>query len=138
VLAAAGEVGDGGGQLVGRADRGGGRAARGRAGGQVQAGVLTQDGLLQPSQFGSGLDAELVVQQPPGGPVDLQRLGLAAAAVQGQHQLGAEPLPQRLLLDQAVELTGQLAMQAETQLGVDAGLQGAQALVLQPRQVQAT
>jgi hypothetical protein len=38
------------------------------------------------------LEAELVVQQPPPGPEDLERVRLAAAAVQGQHQLAAEAL----------------------------------------------
>ena len=39
-----------------------------------------------------GLEPELLVQQPPPRAVDLERVCLAAAAIEGQHQLAAQTL----------------------------------------------
>jgi len=52
-----------------------------------------QDAFVQGTQFGSGLDPELVDQYPAGALIGLQCLRLTAAAGQGQHQLGVEALP---------------------------------------------
>ncbi len=70
--------------------RGGRPAARGgapRAGGPARGDPAAgQDLLVQRAQFGTGVDAELVPQQPPGLGVDLQGVCLAAAEVQRGHQ----------------------------------------------------
>jgi len=82
---------------------------------------------------GTRLQAELLQEQFPHLPVGLECLGLAAAAVQGEHELAAEPLAQRLLADQALQLTDQLAAGAEGQVGLDPLLQADQAQLVQPR-----
>ena len=60
-----------------------GRGCRG------EGGVGLEDALVQGGQVGAGLDAELLDERAPGVGEDRERLGLPAAAVVGQHQLGA-------------------------------------------------
>ena len=63
-----------------------------------QGRVMSQDRRLQPLQPRPRLDPQLLGQHPPSLPEGLQRLRLAAAAIQGQHQLPPQPLPERMLL----------------------------------------
>src|SRR6266540_3298331 len=78
-----------------------------RRGEQVERGVLREDCLLQALQPDARLDAELVDQGLPGGAVGGQRLGLPAAAVQGEHELAVQVLAQRVLAHQRLQLTDQ-------------------------------
>ena len=57
------------------------------------------------------------------GLVGVERLGLASRAVEREHQLAAQPLAQRVLGDQRLELADQLSVAAERELGVDAPLE---------------
>ncbi len=107
---------------------GGDRRRRGRPQGRVVA----EDGPLQLAQGWGRLQAELLQQQLPDLAVGLQGVGLAAGAVQGEHQLAAEPLAQRLLGDQALELADQLGPGAEGQVGLDPLLHADQPQLLQP------
>ena len=100
---------------------GGARAGRDQ---QVEGRVLGQDGLFQPLQADAGLDPELVDQDLAGRPVGGQGVGLAARAVQGQHQLAVEVLAQGVQPDQRLQLGHQLVVAAEGQLGLDPGLGG--------------
>ncbi len=52
-----------------------------------QVRVVSENRLLQLSEGGCGLEAELLVQQLPRGAIGLECLGLAAAAIQRQHEL---------------------------------------------------
>ena len=52
--------------------------------------------------------------------VGLERLGLAAAAVQREHQLAAQVLAQRVLSHQRLELADELGVAAEREVGLDA------------------
>ena len=101
------------------------RLARGLWRREVQGGVLPQDRLLELAQLSAGLDAELVDEHLAGRAVDLKRLGLAAATVQAEHQLAAEPLAERVLLDESLQLADELAVAAEREVGLDALLQRA-------------
>src|SRR5262245_3058533 len=57
-----------------------GRFGSDRRGDELELGVLAQDGGLDPTQLGAGLDAELTIEQLSGGSVELERVGLAAGA----------------------------------------------------------
>ena len=59
----------------------------------------------------------------PRRPVDLQRLGLARRAVEREHQLAAQPLAQRVLGDQRLQLADQVRVPAGGEVGVDALLE---------------
>ncbi len=53
---------------------------------------MVEDGSLEALELIVRLEPELLVQQPPPRPVDLERVCLAATAIEGQHQLAAQTL----------------------------------------------
>ena len=59
---------------------------------------------MQPPQPGTGLDAELLDQDVTAFPEHGQGIRLPPAPVQCQHQLAAEPFPERMLPHQAGQL----------------------------------
>ena len=61
----------------------------------------------------------------PGG--TRQRIGLAPRLVEGAHQLAPEAFPQRLILEQRLELGYELGVPTEVEVGLDALLEGLQA-----------
>ena len=58
---------------------------------------MAQDGRLELAELGRWLQAQLVLQQTPELPVDLERFGLPPVAVEGQHELAAQTLSQGML-----------------------------------------
>ena len=74
---------------------------------------------MQLPQLRARLDAELAGQDAAGVGERGQRLGLALAAVQREHQLGAEPLPQRMRAHQLNQLLRGLGVAAEREDDVD-------------------
>ena len=98
----------------------------------VQRRVLGQHGCVQAPQRLAGVDAELTREQVADPPVGGQRVALPAAPVQRQHQLAVQPLPQRMLCGQLVQLGGQRVVPAQRQVRVDPGLDRGQPQLLQP------
>ncbi len=98
-LLAAGEVGEVVGERGQR--RRGGRGLRGGGGllrlGAGQLVAVAQDRLVQLGQPGARVDAEFRDEHVPHPAELLQGLGRAARAVQGEHQLAAQGLAQRML-----------------------------------------
>ena len=78
------------------------------------------------------VDAQLLSQELPGPLVGLQRLGLAPRAIQTQQQLPVQPLLQRVLSDQRLQLGDQLGVAAEGQVGLDPDLQDGQVPLGEP------
>ena len=74
--------------------------------------VLAEDRLLELLEAGARLDPELVEQGGARRPVRVERLGLAARAVEREHQLGAERLAQRVLGDERLQLPDELGRAA--------------------------
>lgn len=89
---------------------------------QLEGGVLGDDGLLQAAQLRAGLEAQLLTEDCSTALVRPQGVGLALAAVQRDHPLSPEPLPQRVLGDQAFELGHGRAVAPLSHPGVDAVL----------------
>ena len=73
----------------------------------VERRVVGQDGCVQALQRFSGVDAEFAGEQVAGTPVGGERLGLPATAIQRQHELAVQPLPQRMLGGQPLQLAGE-------------------------------
>ena len=111
---------------VGRDGRVAGRRHLGR--GDVPA----QDGRLQVAQLPRRLDAEAADQRLAGRAVGLERVRLAAGAVEGEHELAAEPLTERVLPHERLELAGDLGVPPEGEVGVDALAEAAEAEVVEP------
>ena len=117
------------GQALERAQHRPGRWRRGRAG--VEVGVMAQDHVLELPQLGARGQAELVAQQRARLPVGGERVGLAAGAVEREHELGAQALLKRGRGDQALERSDRLGGVPQSQLGVDPFHLGQQAKLLQ-------
>ena len=84
-------------------------------------------------QFGRRLDPELVDERAAQALEDLERLRLPAAAIQREHQLAVQALPQRVLLDEPVQLRDQHVGAPGGEIGIDAQLERGQAELPQPR-----
>ena len=63
--------------------------------------------------------------------IALERVGLAAGAVEREHQLAAKPLPERKPVDERLELGHEVSGASELEVGVDAALQGIEPQLLE-------
>ena len=90
-------------------------SARRRRRRHLEGGILCQDGALESLELRPGLEPELPGEQAPAVTVGLERLALSTAAVEGQHRLPAQALPQRVRGDEGVELPADLAVTAEAE-----------------------
>ena len=61
-------------------------------------------------QLAARLDAELLHEQPARGLVGGERVGLAARAVEREHQLAAKPFAKRMLRRERLELADELGV----------------------------
>ncbi len=86
---------------------------------------------MQLAELAARLDAELLDEPAAGRLVDLQRVGLAAGAVEGEHELAAQALLQRMLGGEGFQLADQLGVLAEREVGLDALCQAVEARLLQ-------
>ena len=100
--------------------------------GRIERGVLTEDRLLELHERRGSARGRALDQHAPRVLVDLQRLGLAVAAVQGEHQLPAQPLAQRVTGDQGLELGDEITVAPEGEVCFDPFLEGGQAQLLEP------
>ena len=92
---------------------------------------MLEDHPLEIPQLGARSQPQLVAQQRACLAVDSERLGLAAGAIQREHQLRAQSLLERGQRGQSLQLDDHLGGVAERQLGVDALHLGEQAELLQ-------
>ena len=88
---------------------------------------------MQLAELAAGLDPELIDERAPRALIGVERLGLAAAPVEGEHQLAAQPLAQRVLGDERLELAGQLGVPAGGEILLDALLDAGEPEILEPR-----
>ena len=93
---------------------------------------MSQDRLFQAPQRLARLDPQLLDERPSSVLVDVQRLRLTVATVEGEHELRAQPLLQWVLRDKRLELRDEVDVPAERQVDVDPLDQRAQAKLLEP------
>ena len=108
-----------------------GRRAGRRRSGELERGVLAQDGALELAQLGARCEADLHERQARL-PVGLERLGLAAGAVERGHELGARVLPQGLACHERLHVADHRGVLPEGQPRVDPPLERVEAEVLEP------
>jgi hypothetical protein len=92
-----------------------------------------QDRVLERPQLRARLDAEVARELLACVLVGVERLRLAPAAVEREHQLGDEPLAGRMLGDEPAQLRDELGVTAGSGIGLDARLQRGELLLLEPR-----
>jgi hypothetical protein len=97
----------------------------------IEGRVLVEDSSLELPECGAGLDAELRDEEHSRPPVDAERVGLAARSIEGEHQLSAQALSQRVRDDELRELGDDLRRPAEPQVCVDPQLDCRQAQLLE-------
>ena len=93
---------------------------------------MRQHGLLEPAQALARLDPELADEGVPRVLVRLQRIRLAVAAVEREHQLAAKPLAVRVLADQRLQRRDHVGVAAEGELRLDELLARGDPLLLEP------
>jgi len=106
------------------------RAGRRRGGREAR--LLPEDRPLQLLQGRAGVEAELLGQNKTGVPVDLERLRLAAAAVEREQPLLEEPLAVRMLGRERFELGDDGVVSAAGEVRVVTELERSQAQLLEP------
>ena len=94
--------------------------------------LLAQDRAVERLQLRPGLDPELLDERPPRIVVGGERLGLAAAPVEREHQVRAQPLAQRVRADERLDLGHELGVRAQLEVGGDPLLEHAEAQILEP------
>ena len=94
---------------------------------------MGEDRLLQTLELRSGMKPQLGVQCSDGVAVGIQRLALSARAIQGQHELPAHTLAQRLGGYVLLELGHELSAAAEREVRLDSVFDGGGPQVLQAR-----
>ena len=88
---------------------------------------------LELLQFEARLDPELLAERLSRPAVELERVGLAARAVERQHQLRPRPLAERLARDELLQLGDQARVPPEREVGLDPLLERGEPSVLEPR-----
>ena len=80
---------------------------------------MAQDRLLEPLQGLAGLDSQLVDQVVPSLLVGVEGVRLAVGTVEGEHLLSAEPLPERMLANEHLELAEQVLVTTLGEIAID-------------------
>ena len=93
---------------------------------------MAQDRRLELTEERRRLQTQLFPQHALELAVDLERFGLPAAAVEGEHELTAKTLPHGVLADQLPQLSCECARRADCQVRIDPLLQASQVQFLQP------
>jgi len=88
--------------------------------------IVAENRLLELPELGAWLDAELLDQLGPSRSIRLQRVGLTARAIEGEHQLGSQPLAERVACDDASQLGDDLFVPAQREVRIEAVGEGAQ------------
>ena len=81
--------------------------------------ILAQNRLLELAQQRARLEPELLIQRTPRFSVDLERVCLAAGAVESEHELAARALVEWALGDRRLQLEDELGVPSQLELGVD-------------------
>ena len=97
---------------------------------------MLQDAPLERAERGGGHEAELLVEGPPQVLQRRQRVRVAAAAIQREHELRPGALAERLASDERLELRRHRGVMAEGQLGVDAILDAVEAQLGEARRLE--
>src|SRR5439155_5442065 len=99
----------------------------------VERRILREDRPLEVLQGATGLDAEIGEHRAPRGPIRVERLRLPAGAIEGDHQLPAQSLPQRMSRHERLQLGGEIVVSAERQVGLESILRRGDVQLLEPR-----
>ena len=92
---------------------------------------MVEDLPLEALEALARLEPELFRERAAALLVRPQGLGLPAGAVEGEHELPARPLAQRLLRDERLQLRDELVVSPQLEVGLDALLLGREPQLLE-------
>ena len=98
---------------------------------QVERRILRENPAFELVQRLRRLDAELLDERHACPAVDLERLGLASRAVEREHQLAADPLSERVVPHERLELGEERPVAPERELGIEALLERREAQLVE-------
>ena len=98
---------------------------------QVQPSILSQDRRFQIAQRRPRLDGQLAAEERTQPPVHAERVGLAAAAIQREHQLSVELLVERVIPGERLEIRQDLPVLTQREPGLHQLPAGPQPQLLQ-------
>ena len=99
---------------------------------EIERRVLSQDRLLEVAKGPSGIEAEVFAKPSAAVLIGPERFRLAAGSVEREHELGSEPLAERMLGHERLELADELGVAAQLEVGVDPCLQRREPCFLEP------
>ena len=102
---------------------------------ELERRVLVEDLALEPVQSRPRVDPQFFGQSPSALLVRVQGARLPPAAIERQHELGAQALAKRIAGDEVLELGDDFGVAAERQLSFDPLLRCCQTKFLQPKHV---
>ena len=94
---------------------------------------MTEDGSLEVAQRATGLESKLLTQVGGTTTVCVERVGLPSAAVEREHELLEEPLPERELGDEVLELRDERSVTTACEVRIDSRLPRREDPFLEPR-----
>ena len=97
--------------------------------------VLNEDLALQALKLGARIDPELVHEQLTSLSIHSEGVRLSPEPVKRQHQLGAQPLPQRVGLGESLELGNELRLPPQLKVRIDPVLDRRLPQLLEPHQL---
>ena len=118
---------------IGRDDHDRSPARRGRHRLQAQGRVLAKDRLLELVQGRARFDSELVDEELSRFAKDLERFDLTSRAVERPHEHRPQAFAERVLADEHLELSDELGVAAEREIGFESTLERAQAELFEAR-----
>ena len=92
---------------------------------------MAQHCCLDSLELTAGIEAELVAKQLADPLVGGERVRLPAAAVERHHQMTPQPLPERILPHQELELADELVVATAGEIGGDASLDRGEVLLFE-------
>ena len=95
----------------------------------VELWSLEEDGSFEVAQLAAGLETEVLCQPCPSSLERGQRVRLAPTAVEGDHELGVEPLPVGVDGDGTLEVRDDQVVLADDEPYIYQALEGGQAIV---------
>src|SRR5215469_4255008 len=111
------------------------RCVQRRLSAKSQRRIIAQHLVLEFAQEGTWVEANFTSEVLPGSVESRKRVAPAAGSIQGQHELSDEPLPQRVLSDQLIDLGRQLRMAPECEVAIELVLGCREPLLLEPFRV---
>ena len=108
----------------------GGRGRHGRV--ELERRILGEDRRFEPLELRARVQAEILDQDVAGAAVGVERVGLAAGAVEREHQLRVQALAEGVLGGEALQLGGDDGVAAEREVVLEPLLERVQAGAHQP------